>query len=126
MRIIPENPVFVWTNYWQRWSRILMMQEGYYLECNITPMSHLCATSKQWEQEVDSLILRWHCTSRDPQDHLSRSIPPMVLQLMHQNLSDERVEDLLHGDLFSLIDWDLFQKVNHQYTSQVSIDQVLL
>lgn len=123
MRIIPSQPLFVHNSDCNRWSRILMMQDGYYLECDLVP-PFFDEGSSEW-LSVEMISLRWQKFNGRLTDYITRLLPPLVKRTMSQNLPEDRIEDLLNSDLFSLIDWKLFQERSRDVTP-ITLDQVLI
>lgn len=110
MRIVPAKPVFRFVSYWSSWRRVLMMQNGWYLEVQVTPVNESMASS--W-LEVPGLMLFWHCTppailGSSRGDRFSKEIPANYQAMMAKHLSPDTIECLMSADIWSKIDFRAF------------------
>lgn len=100
-----------------------MMQNGFYLECDLVPPFY--GDDNKWSQ-VEAIALRWQKLEHRNGDHITRFLPENIKKIMLLGgLTEDRITDLLEEDLFSLIDWKLFQERSRDVTP-ITLDQVLI
>lgn len=107
------QPIFVYSKYWGKWSRLLKTNEGEsgfakYIEVNLTPINP--SFSQSWEEQIIPIVLRTHCTQREKGEGPFVTLPPEVVSKMVDKLGVELTERLISSDLMSEIDEDLLMK----------------
>lgn len=107
-----NNNIFVYSSYWQTWSRIL--QEGTVhnnfecIEVNVTPVNP--SRPESWERQILSVKVRKHCTARSSRDKFVGTLPESVVADLNKYIPREIQEFLLHDDLLPQIDWDKYRE----------------
>lgn len=103
-----NNNVFVFSSYWNTWSRVLVEMDSHgqahTVEVNLTALG-----SSDWIK-TESINIRRHVTSRDRNDKFVGTLPAKAVEYMREHMSDEIVERLLHEDFLPQIDWSLYSK----------------
>lgn len=103
-----NNNVFIFSYYWNSWSRILMERDAHgnnhYIEVNLTAINDC-----DWER-VRSINIRRHGTTRDRNDKFVGTLPAKAVEYMRKHMDEETVERLLHEDFLWQIDWNLYEK----------------
>lgn len=101
--------MFHFSSYWRNWSRVLSSTHpgGPFVEVNLTPIPNCYSDS--WER-VENKIIRVHGTARDEKDIVTDTLPAKVIIEMCDNLGSSVVDFLLHEDILSLIDFDLYKR----------------
>jgi hypothetical protein len=108
--IIPKQPIYVYSTYWQTHSRVLLFNNGNYLELNLTPINPL--DPKNWKEKVEPKIIRYHHTTGDSK--FSKEISFDVYSKMIQYLGEALTKELLCGDFdVGKIDLDLMKKLQN-------------
>lgn len=106
-RIIPQKPLYFFASYSQSWYRILMLENGYYLRLQITPINP--TVESEWAEMLgDKLDLihwagsSWTCGVN--QSRYTQALPAEVVRHMHYHLGSPHAERLLTGDLWAEIE----------------------
>ena len=126
-QMYPLN-LFVYSAYWQTWSRILRHGSQWctQVEVNLTGSRSIHGS---WEK-ASQVWIREHRTARGDKDLVVADLPCEVMQAMKENLRDALVArkscmldtwtsvqqlmcTLLHDDLLSRIDWDKYKKLDN-------------
>lgn len=102
-RIYPHN-LFVFSNYWGTWSRVLQFMQGgsilrAQIEVDLTPVN-----ADGWK-DIEEIHIRSHITARDDRDVYTADLPDHVLEAMRLRLQAPVIERLLHEDFLPQIDW---------------------
>lgn len=107
-----NNNIFVYSSYWQTWSRIL--QEGTpqnnfeFIEVNVTPVNAHRAQS--WEQQILPVIVRKHGTQRSKREKFVGVLPQEAVNALLKHVPKEIAQFILHDDLLPQIDWDKYRE----------------
>lgn len=107
-----NNNMFVYSSYWQTWSRIL--QEGTVhnnfecIEVNVTPVNP--TRPESWERQILSVKIRKHSTARSSRDKFVGTLPESAVADLNKYIPKEIQEFLLHEDLLPQIDWDKYRE----------------
>lgn len=89
---------FSYCAYWRTWSRILHVENGSYVELNLTPINGF--TSRTLD-EVKLEVIRNHSTSRSAKDIETDELPEEVIDYMEDNLPIGLTQRLLNFDYLS-------------------------
>lgn len=124
-QIIFGDPIYKYAAHLECWSRRLMVEVKYvkkdqwtnpfyrrpsggirkYLDFILEPIPNRAGST--WAA-VGELQLRFHDTYTSGGDKTITMVPEGLQQRMLSHLSPEVVEFMLRGNIFSIIDWDLF------------------
>lgn len=101
--------LFHFSSYWQRWSRVLSSTHpnGPYVEVDLVPIPN--SYDNSWAT-VENTIIRVHATESKESDIITCVLPSKVEAEMRANLDIFVVDFLLHEDILSLIDFDLYKE----------------
>jgi hypothetical protein len=113
-RILPHVPLYYFASYGQCWYRVLMLENGYYLRIQLTPLNP--TVESEWDALLDEQI-QWggsswtmwgsgrNAESRDirTRDHYTQQLPIEVVHEMHSHLGSLQATRLLTDDLWSEI-----------------------
>ncbi len=114
MRIIPSEPLYYFASYGQCWYRVLMLEDGYYLRVQLTPLNPL--VESEWDRLLEDQI-QWggsswtmwgsgrNAESRSlrERDHYTRTLPEEIVRHMHYHMGSPQADWLLTGDLWGTI-----------------------
>jgi hypothetical protein len=90
-RIIPAKPLYYFASYTQSWYRILMLENGYYLRLQITPLNP--TVESEWaEMLVKPDLIHWSDSSwgvwKHGKDRYTHTLPAEVVRHMRYSYSD--------------------------------------
>jgi hypothetical protein len=99
-----------YSSYWGTWSRRLSSdhKHGPYVEVNLTPIND-CNYASRWEDEVEPIIIRTHCTPSSGRDIDTNILPLRIGEDMVKFLGVELTKMLLDHDFLSEIDDELLR-----------------
>lgn len=118
--ILTGAPIYVYSSYWRNWSRRVMVKVSYpfadapdlsltsWMEVSLEPIG-----SRSWD-EIATMRLRLHGTSRSRNDLVTRDLPDRVRSCMEAHLPKELVEFMLTGDIYGAIDFPKFYEAERQ------------
>jgi hypothetical protein len=97
--------MFIFSEYWRNWSRILESKNGWFVEVDLTPIP-----GYKWE-DISQIKIRKHCTTsnRKPVEKL----PVNTIKEMVVNLGEDLTCRLLEEDFLTQIDWEKFKQLNN-------------
>lgn len=102
----------VYSAYWRKWSRLLYMYNGTYVELDLEPIG---TRDLDWNK-VRGVNIRRHCTQKDTGDKMYTSVQNgsivfrQVYDRMAKHLSDVEIATLLYRDFLPEIDWRLYSQ----------------
>lgn len=103
-RIIPDKPLYYFSDWNRCWYRVLMMEQGYYLRMRLTPIDP--TVESQWLEVLNEEI-QWGMSSwsvfTPKKDRYTQNLPSEVVRHMHYHLGSPHAERLLTGDIWSEI-----------------------
>jgi hypothetical protein len=116
--------IFIFSDYWHSWSRILFHDAGgrgmeqmrrryripsyiQTVEVDITPNNFSPRTNIGWDR-VEHVNIRAHSSEISRHSQLRGSLPDEVLQALNTHLHHKAINALLHVDLLKYIDWDKY------------------
>lgn len=116
--------IFIFSDYWHSWSRILFhdaggrgmqqMRQRYNIpshiqtvEIDITPNNFSPKTNIGWDR-VERVNIRAHSSEIGRHSLLRGSLPDDVLETLNTRLQHKAINTLLHVDLLKYIDWDKY------------------
>lgn len=102
-----KRTAFHYCSYWGKWSRILSVKNGHFVELDLTPINS--GIKENW-RSLGNFNIRYHCTSPDKGDIFTHTLPEHILERLRENCSEEVVHNLLHYDFLPEIDWELYGK----------------
>lgn len=108
-RIVPPAPIFIRSNYWRNWSRILMMQDGFYLTVQVTAINP--GWDHEWEEMMPGMKscerLIWYQRTPwkgEPAEKISTDLVDCKFDWkgeIRERLGDAQTDRLLQSDLWS-------------------------
>lgn len=106
-RIIPSKPLYYFASYTQSWYRVLMLEDGYYVHIQITPINP--TVESEWAEmlgeKLDLIHWCWSSLTCDlNKSRYTRTLPAEVVRHMHYHLGSPHTERLLTGDLWAEIE----------------------
>lgn len=127
MQIIPKKPIFRYISYWNSWRRILMMQDGWYLEVELTPVN--LSLPESWQDLAEGKLYWYTETPGTPpnKNPLATELPIYYLDQMTKHLSLPDITRLLKDDLWSEIDfpWFLEYQEKHHEGGAIPLECVM-
>ncbi len=106
--IIQKRIMFVYSDYWRTWSRLLGWYNGAYVEVNLTPVNSYHPRS--WKIDVEPIRIRIHRTEGGK---LSYTIPEEVIEKMEEHLGHDLTDRLLTEDFLSHVDYKKYLQCNN-------------
>lgn len=115
----------VYSNYWRKWSRVLLRMGGDYpeqVELSLQPNNDF---DNEWAAMLECRI-RKHRTVATPGDRYTHNLPERVYYELNKVQGTEVADFFVHADIYNMIDWEQFKKVDVMWTGGGGIPLILV
>lgn len=101
---------FKYDTYWRQWSRVICRGGGNYDHEISIPITPINDEASEWSELAKIQIHRFDIryASFRNKNKYTHVLPDAVYEKMKENLSNNKIEVLLHSNILPLIDWDKY------------------